>query len=197
MMLMPKITLDLTERKVEARRSAIAWARAALDWDSWLVLDSETTGLGPDAEVIEFAILHPDGKPWVTQRLRPCGPVPAEAFNVHGISDEVLFLCPTYREVHDYLKRILDGRIVMIYNEPYDTRLFEQTAALWNMTTPIQQSDDVMVQYAKFCGAWNLEKQDWKWQKLPALPGQRAHSALADCRSTLALIRQMAEAKDE
>ena len=182
---------------IEARRSSIQWARATLDWDSWLILDTETTGLGPDAEVIEFAILHPDGKPWVSQRLRPSGTVSTAASAVHGITEEVLVLCPTYREVHDYLKRIFDGRLIVIYNEAYDTRLFQQTARVWNLETPIQQSDDAMIQYSKFCGSWNDYRGDWRWQKLPALPGQRAHSALADCRSTLAVIRQMAEAKDE
>ena len=182
---------------LEARRSAIAWARALVTQGDYAICDTETSGMTNDGEVIEVAILSCDGKQWVQQRVRPKNPISRDATLVHGISDAVMNLAPYYNEIHSWLYRILGPSLTIFYNAAFDLRLLGQTATLYGLSSPIGVSDCAMLQYSKFCGSWNDYRGDWRWQKLPALPGQRAHSALADCRSTLAVIRQMAGAKDE
>ena len=45
-----------------------------------------------------------------------------------------------------------------------------------------------MLMYAQFVGEWNPRHGDYRWQRLPS----GDHSAIGDCRATLALIHKMA-----
>jgi DNA polymerase-3 subunit epsilon len=42
--------------------------------------------------------------------------------------------------------------------------------------------------YAQFVGDWNEYHGNYKWQRLPG----GDHSALGDCRATLAVLKEMA-----
>ncbi|MDP9310326.1 MAG: hypothetical protein M3R24_05455 [Chloroflexota bacterium] len=48
-----------------------------------------------------------------------------------------------------------------------------------------------MLEYARFTGVWNTAKNDYRWHKLQ----DGDHTALGDCRATLATIEWMAEAE--
>ena len=63
-------------------RQARAWLAA-----NALILDTETTGLGDDAEVVELAVIDCAGAVLLDTLVRPSGPVPAEAAAIHGITD--------------------------------------------------------------------------------------------------------------
>ena len=58
-------------------RQAHAWLAA-----NALILDTETTGLGDDAEVVELAVIDCAGVVLLDTLVRPSGPVPAGARGV-------------------------------------------------------------------------------------------------------------------
>lgn len=58
------------------RRSAVSWARWALVTRNVVILDTETTGLGADAEVVELAVLSPRGEVLFDSLVRPRKPIP-------------------------------------------------------------------------------------------------------------------------
>jgi DNA polymerase-3 subunit epsilon len=56
--------------------------------EKYVILDTETTGLESNAEIIEIAIINIDEHILFNSLIKPENPVPADAFDVHGISNE-------------------------------------------------------------------------------------------------------------
>jgi len=89
------------------------------------VLDVETTGLSPPLgdRVVEIAVVSGrlDGEPrcWSTL-IDPERPMAAEATLVNGITDEDLAGRPIFAKVLPELKRLLENRILVAHNAPFD-----------------------------------------------------------------------------
>ncbi len=71
--------------------------------DPWLVVDTETTGVGPDDEIVELgALVFHGGR--VTDRrnvlVKPSKPIPEEATAVHGITNDIVASCPGLHDPH-------------------------------------------------------------------------------------------------
>src|SRR5687768_2243975 len=77
-------------QQVVARRRARQWAATLLRSEGWVVLDTETSGVNRDAEVVQVAVVHPSGTTLFDACVRPVGPVPAAAAAIHGLRDDVL-----------------------------------------------------------------------------------------------------------
>lgn len=180
-----------------ARESAVRWARQWQARDDWVVLDTETTGLGPDAEVIEVAVLDARGAPLLDSLVRPLGPLPAEATRIHGITSADVATAPLFPVVAAALARLLVGRTALIYNAAYDTRLLRQSAARHGLRLPAFVAECIMLGYARF---WGQPGRDgYRWQRLEVACARHgiaagAHRARDDCRAAHALLRFMASA---
>jgi DNA polymerase-3 subunit epsilon len=182
------------ELKARHRREAIAWTRALLDAaDDWVILDTETTGLGLTDEVIQIGIIAPDGSVMLDSMVRPQNrrSIPAAASAVHGITIEQLANAPTFPELAPRLEEILRGRIIA-YNAAYDRRLVQQTALLCGVRAPQSRWECAMRAYSRFVGEWDSRKNDYRFQRLPS----GDHSAIGDCRATLNILREMAQARE-
>ena len=193
-----------------AVREAISrQARAWLEVNA-LILDTETTGLGDDAEVVELAVIDCAGVVLLDTLVRPSGPVPAEAAAIHGITDAMLADAPTWSELHARFCDLVEGRQVVIYSREFDTRVITQTARRYGLPAP--QGFDLVLDpgrihcamqaYAEFRGEWSAEKGQYRWQKLSAAAAQQgvtvtnAHRALGDCLMTLGVVRAMASTEN-
>jgi len=64
-----------------------------------LVLDTETTGLGDHAEIIEIGIINGSGETVMNTLVKPNTAVPATATAIHGITDDDLLNAPSFTEV--------------------------------------------------------------------------------------------------
>ena len=186
-------------------RQARAWLEA-----NALLLDTETTGLGDDAEVVELAVIDCAGAVLLDTLVRPSGPVPAEAAAIHGITDAMLADAPTWSEIHDRFCDLVEGRQVVIYSREFDVRVINQTARRYGLQAP--QGFDLVLDpgsihcamqaYAEFRGEWSAEKGRYRWQKLSAAAEQQgvtvtnAHRALGDCLMTLGVVRAMASTEN-
>ena len=161
-------------------------------------LDTETTGLDTDAQIIEIAIIDGTGDVLVDLRLKPSVPIDERAQAVHGISIEDLADCPQWPEVESAIKEALIGKKVVIYNTDFDTRLLRQTAAAFGSdTTWIDNlvTDCAMAGAVRRYGATNLyntislanavSRSGCGWHG-------KEHSALGDALTTLALVRKIA-----
>jgi DNA polymerase-3 subunit epsilon len=103
---------------------------------------------------------------------------------------------PTYPSIADELQTALANRRIVVYNADYDSRILRQaTRTYFGEQRPVTEFDGwqcAMTQYSKYYGAWNDYFQDYRWQKLPPVPGVAAHGALADCLATRRLLQVMA-----
>ena len=176
------------------REAARRWAANLLDRTDWAILDTETTGLDADSEVIEVAVLAPDGTALLDTLVRPRGRVPPDATAIHGITEDMVADAPQYADVRRELAQALDGRTVISYNAAFDSRLLRQSAARHKAEPLVVQWQCAMEQYARYVGRWSQRYGSYVWQPLPHRPEQPGprHRAMGDCRDTLDLIRTMA-----
>ena len=105
------------------------YATLAKQWldDNPLFLDTETTGLKDDAEVVEISIIDSTGKPLLDTLVKPVYPIPQEAIDIHGITNERVAEAPTWLEIHEEFCQLIQNRTLLIYNVDYDIRILKQT----------------------------------------------------------------------
>jgi DNA polymerase-3 subunit epsilon len=177
-----------------ARQQSIRWAKRMMSTppSNWLILDTETTGLDEDAEIIQIGVTDGAGKTLMDNLLcSPFGNIPAAATAVHHITNEMVKHAPAFLERYKELSILAAGKIVVIYNKAYDMRLIDQSIARFSsypLLVPLSW-DCAMLAYSKYVGEWNDYRKDFKWQKLQG----GDHSALGDCRATLEVIKKMAK----
>lgn len=176
-------------------------AQQWLDQDC-LILDTETTGLGEDAEIVEITIIDTTGKPLINTLVKPSKTIPAEATAIHGITDAMVMNAPLWTEICHKVGALMSGRTVVMYNASYDARLLDQTDLIWGVIPDLKNGladfQCAMRAYAEFYGQCS-ERGGYKWQKLTAAAEQQdikiqgaAHRALSDCLTTLGVIKAMA-----
>jgi DNA polymerase-3 subunit epsilon len=85
-----------------------------------IFFDLETTGLDIVKDrIVEISTLKimPDGSEEnKTRRLNPTIPISAEAQSIHGISNEAVAQCPTFREIAKSLAAYMEGCDIAGYN---------------------------------------------------------------------------------
>lgn len=167
-----------------------------------LILDTETTGLGAGAEIVEISIIDSTGKVLIDELVCPSKLIPAEATAIHGITNDDVRDARTWREICGEVDAIISGRTVVIYNVEYDVRLLMQTAQIAGVEYAFDDGHPVfqcaMLAYAEFYGQ-KSERGGYKWQKLTAAAEQQGviiegtpHRALSDCLTTIGVIKAMA-----
>ena len=171
-------------------KRAIHWAKTTLD-QPFLILDTETTGLDNLAEAVQIAIINQDGAQVFESLIKPTKAIPQDAIKIHGITNEKVENAPTFTDIYLTLKQTLESRPILIYNADFERRILRQQCKLNNLAEINFNASCVMLWYSQYCGDWNVTHQSYTWQKLP----NGDHSALGDCRATLAVIKEMAHGK--
>lgn len=101
-----------------------------------IILDTETTGLSPREghRIVEIGALEMVNKVLTGrsfhQYINPERSMPAEAYRVHGISEDFLQDKPVFAEIaQDFIDFIEDGKLV-IHNAPFDTKFLNHEFTL-------------------------------------------------------------------
>ncbi|MCU0463228.1 MAG: 3'-5' exonuclease [Anaerolineae bacterium] len=169
----------------------------------YVVLDTETTGIGQDAEIVQIAVIDSSGQTLLDTLVRPVRTIPADASRIHGITDAMVADAPTFPALMPKLIELLTGQDIIVYNATFDRRMFHTSAEACGLPKTewktLARWHCAMEFYAELWGEWNEWHQSYRWQKLTAAIYQqgieidvRAHSALGDCLMTLALIKKLA-----
>lgn len=187
-----------------AHNAAAGWAKWLLEQE-FIIVDTETSGLNNSAEIVQIGVLSKAGDSLIDTLLKPANPIPLEASRVHGITDARCQNAPDFGAIYDDLLAALTGVTVVAYNAAFDAKMiwreYHRRGAL-KLARVAPPAPNVwqcaMTKYAEFYGQWNQQFQSFTWQKLgvacqqQGIPVVDAHSALADCKMTLALIKRMA-----
>lgn len=173
--------------------------------DNRLFIDTETTGLGDDAEIVEICLLDKTGFIMLNTLIKPTKPIPAEATAIHGITNEMVMYAPTWKDIHGAVASLYFEFGFVIYNADYDTRLIYQTAKLHGLDNDgfcdflNELSFCAMMLYAEYRGEPGNFK-GYKWHKLVDAAAHegvsiegKAHRALADCQMTLGIIKALSK----
>jgi DNA polymerase III epsilon subunit-like protein len=195
---------EARERAVEERRQEVAdleeWARTVLADPDTVILDTETTGLHDEARIVDIAITTVAGSVLLDALVDPGEPIPAEATDIHGITDDQVTGAPTLSDLLVKLTSVLDGKRCLIYNKPYHVgRLRHEltehyrkaghedpggSASAW---LDCVRFEDVMIPYSTWVGDWSDYWGNYSWQ--PLYGGD--HRAVSDCRAVVERLREM------
>lgn len=126
-----------------------------------IVLDTETTGLDPEAghRLVEIACLELVNRLPTGRRLQSyCNParaVSAEAFKVHGLSDEFLAGQPSFAEIAGAVLEFIADAPLVIHNAEFDLGFLNaELARLERPPLPLSRAvDTVLLARRKFPGA--------------------------------------------
>ncbi len=180
------------------RKSAIQRAQAVLDRNP-VYLDTETTGLGTNDEIIEISIIDNAGQVAFESLVRPSQPIPTDATSIHGIRDADVQGARPWPIVWQQVRQVLSGRLVVIYNQEFDIRLMKQSHARYRMPWTAQiDAFDLLKLYAEFRGEWDPQRRGYRYHSLEnagrhsgiSLPN--THRATDDTLLTRALLQYIA-----
>lgn len=162
-----------------------------------LFMDTETTGLDNQAEIIEISIVNHEGQTLYDTLVRPRRSIPADAVRLHGITDNMVNSARTWMHVWPEVETILSGRMVGIYNTEFDLRMMQQSHRAIGMPwrNPGFQAFDIMKLFSEFAGyqRWLRLEQAGKLCRIN-LPN--SHRALDDtllARAVFDYMRRLIE----
>jgi DNA polymerase III subunit epsilon len=175
----------------------MAWAVEVASDPATVYLDTETTGLGPEAEIVDIAVLDGSGRILLETLVRPRGPIPREATRIHGLVAADVASAPTWTEVHDRLCLVLEGRRVVAYNARFDRRIVAQCCARHRLPDRFQAWECAMLAYAAFAGGGELGAGGHRWPRLECAAAAfgvpaGAHRAAADAAACRAVVEGIA-----
>jgi DNA polymerase-3 subunit epsilon len=168
----------------------------------FFVLDTETTGID-DGEVVQIAVVHSSGKILLDTLIKPTQAIPNT--HIHGITDEMCKNAPSWPEIAENLRHVLQGQLLVVYNAVYDRKMMHKSQERHNQPKiewkEICEWHCAMEAYAEFYGEWNNYHGNYCWQRLGnaarncGVKVENAHSAAGDCLMTLGAVKYMLESE--
>jgi DNA polymerase-3 subunit epsilon len=152
-----------------------------------VILDTETTGLSADKDrIVEIACVELNNyiptKNIFHTFLNPEIKVSADAFRVHGYSDEFLSNKPKFKDIaKDFLGFIKDKKLI-IHNADFDLGFLNNELKRLNINPIIKSDilDTLQIARSKFPGTGNSLDALCKRFKI-GIKSREKHSALLDC----------------
>lgn len=172
----------------------VLWARETLaNPTGIIILDTETTGLAEDSEIIEISIITLTGETLLNTLVKPTRPIPPEATAIHGITDDDVAAAPSWREVWPIAARLIKrARFILIWNADFDTRLMEQSCRAHRLALPKWWNNHdwkcAMTIHAHWVGQYSKKYGNYRWWPLDG-----GHRSLGDCQAVIEKLKRMSE----
>jgi DNA polymerase III epsilon subunit-like protein len=112
--------------EVNHKQHIINIARRLME-DNALILDTETTGLGEDDEIVEIAIVDAAETLEFSALIKPSKSIPEGAAAVHGISDAMVERAPAAASLWPVVAGVIRDCHLLAYNSSFDAQMLEQT----------------------------------------------------------------------
>lgn len=160
------------------------------------VVDFEATGFpGPDAHIVEVAVVHIDLAPGsvptvgLSSLVRPPVPILEQSTRVHGITDADVAEAPAWRDLVDAFDAATAGRLVVAFNAFADFTYARVEAARLEREPPAWPWLDAFVLRKRI----KTRGAPGKLVEVAAGYGYTldAHGALADAATTALIIRPL------
>lgn len=187
---------------IRRRARIAAWAQARLEEGGCLILDTETSGLDDQAEVVEIVAIDTTGAVRLNARIRPQGRIPEHISRMHGITNQDVASAPRFVDLWPQIASLLSSHKLIIYNAEFDRRLLYQSYARAGLTAafPLLETECLMWSYAEFAGSRNRDGDYAWWSLADACWNLNVeggdHSALEDCQASLRLLKALAQYRE-
>ncbi|WP_312315340.1 3'-5' exonuclease [Atlantibacter sp.] len=173
-----------------------------------VIIDTETTGLAYNAEIIEISVIDMRGNVLLDTLVKPSCSIPPQATEINRITDEMVADAPSWREVYPVLMDIIGSRKWVGWKSEFDARLIVQSClinGLYDDLSPAQllaeqerihgSQIDAKRTYSEWHGEPDRKRGGFKRQPLAAAVQQmgvkfqgNAHRSLADCYAVLHVL---------
>lgn len=173
-----------------------AWAREVLADPDTVILDTETTGLHDTARIVDLAVVTGSGEVLLDTLVNPGEPIPREASDIHGITDEMVAGAAPFAEVVAELADTIRGKRVVVYNLGFDLGRLEHEFGLLGSAAAgtwvaVRETwarwEDAMIPYSDWYGDWSDYWGNYSWQPLNG-----GHRARGDCFAVIDCLKAMA-----
>ncbi len=183
----------------ETRLRAVQAAREVLSANP-LYLDTETTGLERNDEIIEISIVDDLGNVVYESLVKPRKTIPFDATRVHGITNAEVQGARTWPIIWTEIREVLRGKLIVMYNDEFDLRMMQQSYTLYNLPWKDKLTTfDLLKLYAQFRGIWDPKRRGYRYHSLAnagmhcGIDLPNAHRATADTLLTRALLHYIAD----
>ncbi len=181
-----------------AKEHAIQMARQIIEQKP-VYIDTETTGVNKDDEIVEISIVDFDGSLLSNMLIKPTKPIPPDAQRIHHISDKDVASAPAWPIAWPRIRSFLYGRSIVAYNAPFDYRMMQQSHARYRLPwrDNLQMVDALSI-YSEFRGVWDPARRSMKYFKLEEagaffqIPLLNEHRAEADSLLVRAVLHSIA-----
>ena len=165
-----------------------------------MILDTETTGLDWNDEIIELGILDTKGNVLYDSMFKPNQEIPIQATSIHGITNEMVKNCPRFSDEWEKIWTIIKDKTLLIYNAHFDESMLYSTLEQQGIIT---EDNDEMFNFNTICimHLYQDYRQERRWTKLSVacwemdVEIEQNHRATDDCRMVLELIKAIANKK--
>ncbi|WP_136645558.1 exonuclease domain-containing protein [Tabrizicola sp. YIM 78059] len=172
-----------------ARTDALADRR--LDRLTYVVFDSETTGLNPRQgdEIVQLAAVRivngrrVEGEVFDTL-VNPGRPIPAVSTAVHGITDAMVADAPRVEDVVRRFHKFAEGAVLIAHNAPFDMEFLRRQEGTLGLRFDMPVLDTVLLSAVVY-GQHEVHSLDALAHRLGiAIPEEARHTALGDTIAT-------------
>lgn len=94
-------------------------------WDNFITVDTETTGIGSDDQIIQLSIVNLNNEILFNEYFKPSVAISQEATNVHGITMEQLLDKPSFSVFSDQILKLLRDKYIIGYSIDFDIRMIK------------------------------------------------------------------------
>lgn len=107
--------------QIAAIKKARSKARSLVK-NGFLVLDTETTGIKQDSEIVEIAVLDQYGGIVFHSLIKPTKRIPKDVIKIHGITNEMVQDAPSFSDIATQLYEILSNKNLVAHNSYFDSK---------------------------------------------------------------------------
>jgi DNA polymerase III subunit epsilon len=154
-------------------------------------LDTETTGLDEQAEIVEIAVIDSAGDLVYEALLRPQQPIPPRVIAIHGITDTMVADAPLFWECHQQLNDLLAGKLLIAYGAGFDARMLEQTCLRYNLPQITSDWGCAMEMYQAHIGREKRVSLADATRQCKVY-NRQVHRARTDAEATLGVVNAVA-----
>ena len=168
--------------------------------DNFVILDTETTSMELDDEVIELSIIDKNGNELYGSLFYTDHNINPFAAKKSGIKKKALIDKPRFIDEWEKISDILRGKLIIAHNSPFDIRLILQTLFRYNVNPRILESAirilsnnidsiEFTKKYIKGRKSYSLESLCKDYE----ISTEQTHRAADDCRLVLLWINKLNE----
>jgi DNA polymerase III epsilon subunit-like protein len=164
--------------------------------NSFVVIDTETTGLSEDYQVIEIAIVDMSGNIILDERVLPTIPIEPGAINIHGITMDDLKDAKPFDSILETLLFSIKDRRIAGYNLPYDTKAIYNSAKSTNIDVKFNNEALCVMEFTRTIFKLNKNLSLTELSQAFKIDTADAHSAKTDAIMTMKLLKKLIELND-